>query len=267
MNELLIKSPVKSNLNDTDSSTEKTYTFKFDPVKDTLEKISSRSIIQRRIAFILSKFVSCQIFIIFFSFIFGFLTLGLPLLSIYNSLVTNVFIPILIICIFALIFSIALIIMHIVDGNKHKIPLISKWERKNIFENAGISFTLMVLIISISLSIDFYSKAIFYQNDSDIILDTEEATVSKELESDYVFKYILNIIYFLPSDISENNENNKIKYYFSDEKCINILRKKLMSSLIPLLLISLYKIIKCFLIENFFFFWKFYIFNNEYCDK
>lgn len=249
MNELLIKSPVKPNLNDTDSSTEKTYTFKFDPVKDTLEKISSRSIIQRRIAFILSKFVSCQIFIIFFSFIFGFLTLGLPLLSIYNSLVTNVFIPILIICIFALIFSIALIIMHIVDGNKHKIPLISKWERKNIFENAGISFTLMVLIISISLSIDFYSKAIFYQNDSDIILDTEEATVSKELESDYVFKYILNIIYFLPSDISENNENNKIKYYFSDEKCINILRKKLMSSLIPLLLISLYKIIKCFLIE------------------
>ena len=250
MNELLIeKTPVKTNLNDSDSSSGKGESIKFDPVKETLKSIYPRSKIKKNLSFILFKFYSCQISIIFISLIIGFLTFGLPLLFIYNSIITNIIIPILIICIFSLIFSISLIIMHIIDGKKTKTSLIAKWERKNIMKNIGISFTLIIFIISVSLAINFYSKAIIYQRDEDIILDKDEASLSKELESDFFFKYILNMIYFFPSDVNESNKSHKIKYYFSDQKYINILRREIMSSLIPLLIISFNKTIKCFLIQ------------------
>ena len=250
MSELLIqKTPIKPNLNDSDSYSGQSEKIKFDPVKETLKRIRPRSKLKKILCFILYKFYSCQILITFISFILGFLTFGLPLLFIYNSRITNIIIPALIICIFALIFSIALIILHIVDGNKHKVPLIAKWERKNILKNIGISFTLIILIISVSLTINFYSKAIIYQNDEAIILDNEEASLSEELKCDFFFKYILNMIYFFPSDINENNKNHVIKYYFSEDEYINILRRKIMNSSIPLLLVSFNKIIKCFIIQ------------------
>ena len=250
MNELLIqKTSVNPNLNDSDSYSGQSEKIKFDPVKETLKRLHPRSKLKKILCFILYKFYSCQILIAFISFILGFLTFGLPLLFIYNSRITNIIIPFLIICIFSLIFSIVLIIIHIVDGKKHKAPLIAKWERKNILKNIGISFTLIILIISILLTINFYSKAIIYQNDEDIILDYEEASLSKELNCDFFFKYILNMIYFFPSDINENNKNHKIKYYLREEEYINILRRKIMNSSIPLLLVSFNKIIKCFIIQ------------------
>ena len=250
MDELLIqKTPVKPNLNDSDSFSGQSEKIKFDPVKETLKRLRPHSKLKKILCFILYKFYSCQILIAFISFILGFLTFGLPLLFIYNSIIKNIITPFLIICIFALIFSIVLIIIHIIDGNKHKSSLIAKWERKNILKNIGISFTLIILIISVSLTINFYSKAIIYQNDEAIILDNEEASLSEELKCDFFFKYILNMIYFFPSDINENNKNHIIKYYFSEDEYINILRRKIMNSSIPLLLVSFNKIIKCFIIQ------------------
>jgi hypothetical protein len=250
MDELLIqKTPVKPTLNDSDSFSGQSEKIKFDPVKETLKRLRPHSKLKKILCFILYKFYSCQILIAFISFILGFLTFGLPLLFIYNSIIKNIITPFLIICIFALIFSIALIIIHIIDGNKHKSSLIAKWERKNILKNIGISFTLIILIISVSLTINFYSKAIIYQNDEAIILDNEEASLSEELKCDFFFKYILNMIYFFPSDINENNKNHVIKYYFSEDEYINILRRKIMNSSIPLLLVSFNKIIKCFIIQ------------------
>jgi hypothetical protein len=250
MDELLIqKTPVKPTLNDSDSFSGQSEKIKFDPVKETLKRLRPHSKLKKILCFILYKFYSCQILIAFISFILGFLTFGLPLLFIYNSIIKNIITPFLIICIFALIFSIVLIIIHIIDGNKHKSSLIAKWERKNILKNIGISFTLIILIISVSLTINFYSKAIIYQNDEAIILDNEEASLSEELKCDFFFKYILNMIYFFPSDINENNKNHIIKYYFSEDEYINILRRKIMNSSIPLLLVSFNKIIKCFIIQ------------------
>jgi hypothetical protein len=250
MDELLIqKTPVKPTLNDSDSFSGQSEKIKFDPVKETLKRLRPHSKLKKILCFILYKFYSCQILIAFISFILGFLTFGLPLLFIYNSIIKNIITPFLIICIFALIFSIVLIIIHIIDGNKHKSSLIAKWERKNILKNIGISFTLIILIISVSLTINFYSKAIIYQNDEAIILDNEEASLSEELKCDFFFKYILNMIYFFPSDINENNKNHVIKYYFSEDEYINILRRKIMNSSIPLLLVSFNKIIKCFIIQ------------------
>lgn len=256
MSEFLIqKTPIKenikqNNINDTENDyKEKDDLDKFDIVKETLKRLHLKSKLKKNLAFILSKFYSCQISIIFISFILGFLTFGLPLFFIYNGLISNIIIPILIICVIALLFSILLIIVHFVDGKRNKVNLIEKWERKNILKNIGISITIIILIISLSFTIIFYSKTINYLEKQDIIMDSQNSPLSKELTSDFFFKYTLNMISFAPSDISESNEKNLIKFYFSEEDIINELKNKIMNLLVPLIIISFNKVIKCFLIE------------------
>ena len=269
MSEFLIqKSPIKGNINeDSFFIKEKDDLFKVDLVKETLKRLRPRSKLKRNLAFILYKFYSCQISIIFISFITGFLTMGLPLLFIYNGLIRNIIIPFLIICVFGLIFSIVLIIVHIVDGKRNKAYLVAKWERKNILKNIGISFTLILLIISVSLAIKFYSNIMNYIDNEKIIIDYEQkSSITKELQCDYLFKYILNMIFISPSKIDDKTENNTILYYFSEDEIINILKKEIIFLLIPLLILSFNKIIKCFLIqvkytiEQFIFFFGFFIF-------
>ena len=254
MTEFLIqKSPIKGSTNDSDSSSGKDRDdlFKFDIVKETLKRIRPRSALKKTLAFILSKFYSCQISIIFVSFLFGFLTFGLPLLFIYNDLLTNIIIPILIICIISFLFSLILIIIHIADGKRNKALLIVKWERKIILKNIGIIFNLIALIISISLSIIFYSKSNYYYRKEIIKMSYEECPLLCEFKSDFLFKYILNIIFYNPSIINKSYEGKEIKYVFlsGGDMEINILRKKIMALLIPLLILSFIKAIKCILIE------------------
>jgi hypothetical protein len=105
------------------------------------------------------------------------------------------------------------------------------------------------LIISIGLAINFYSRIINYKDDEKIVIDISGSTMSKELTSDFLFKYIINMAFFSPKDVNSDNENYNIKFYVNDDNDINILRKKLMSILIPLLIICFNKIIKCFIIE------------------
>ena len=255
MTEFLIqKSPIKGSSNDSDSSPgkDKDDFFKFDIIKETLKRIRPHSKLKKNLAFILSKFYSCQILIIFVSFIFGFLTFGLPLLFIYNNILTNIIIPILVICIIALIFSLIIIIIHIVDGKINKALLIVKWERKIITKNIVIIFNLAILIVSIILSIIFYSKSNYYYKKEIIKMNYGESFLLQELKSDFLFKYILNMIFYNPSIINKSNEENIIKYYFASGDSnmeVNILRKKIMALLIPLLILSFNKTIKCFLIE------------------
>jgi hypothetical protein len=253
MTEFLIqKSPIKYNVNDSDSNSvkEKDELFKVDLVKETLRRLRPRSKLKKNLSFILSKFYSCPISIIFISYIFGFLTFGLPLLFVYNDLITNIIIPILIICVFSLVFSIILIIVHCVDGKKNKAYLIAKWERKNILKNIGVIFTLIILIVSVSLTLDFYSRAISIR-ENQVIVAYDVSDLSKELNCDYFFRYIFNMICFKPSQLKESNENNIVKYYFYEDNILVLseLRKKLMVLLIPLLVISFNKVIKCFLIQ------------------
>ena len=254
MTEFLIqKSPIKGSTNDSDSSLgkERDDLFKFDVVKETLKRIRPRSTLKKTLAFILSKFYSCQISIIFVSFLFGFLTFGLPLLFIYNDLLTNIIIPLLIICIIAFLFSLILIIIHIADGKRNKALLIVKWERKIILKNIGIIANLIALIVSISLSIIFYSKSNYYYKKEIIKMSCEESHLLSEFKSDFLFKYILNMIFYNPSIINKSNEGKEIKYAFlsGGDMEINILRKKIMALIIPLLILSFIKTIKCILIE------------------
>lgn len=255
MTEFLIQKTTNNNNNATDNdlTLDKDEIFKFDPVKETLKHIHPRSKLKKNLAFILYKFYSCQISIIFIGFILGLLVFGLPLLFIYNSLITNKIIPILIICIICTLFSILIIVVHCVDGKKNNAFLIAKWERKIILKNIGVTFTLMILIMSISIGIITYSKIINYNKDEKIIFDYEETSISFELDSDYLLKYILDMIYFEPSNVDDNNKNNTIKYFFNEiereEKSIDTIRNKMFWTYIPLLIISFNKISKCFLID------------------
>lgn len=248
MNEkFLQKSPSKISSSDSDFLLEKDESYYI--VIDTLKHIHPRSKIKRNLAYILGTFYSCQTSFIFISLTIGVLILGIPLLLIYNNLIRNIAIPFLIIDIFSLIFSFILIVVHIWDGKANKTGYLQKWERKNILKNIGIIFTLIILIISIGLAINFYSRIINYKDDEKIVIDISGSTMSKELTSDFLFKYIINMAFFSPKDVNSDNENYNIKFYVNDDGDINILRKKLMSVLIPLLIICFNKIIKCFIIE------------------
>ena len=259
---LLQNSPSKNSSSDSDFLLAKDESFYI--VIGTLKHIHPRSKIKRNLAYILGTFYSCQISFIFISLTIGVLILGIPLLLIYNNLIRNIAIPFLIIDIFSIIFSFILIVVHIWDGKANKTGFLQKWERKNIFKNIGTIFTLIILIISIGLIINFCSKIINYKDDEKIVIDTNGSTISKEITADFLFKYIINMAFLSPKDVNSDNEDFNIKFYVNDDNDINILRKKLMSILIPLLIICFNKIIKCFIIEVkftieqlFFFFWKF----------
>jgi hypothetical protein len=248
MNEkFLQKSPSKNNSNDSDFLLEKDEPYNI--VIETLKHIHPRSKIKRNLAYILGTFYSCQTSFIFISLTIGVLILGIPLLLIYNNLIRNIAIPFLIIDIFSIIFSFILIVVHIWDGKANKTGFLQKWERKNILKNIGTIFTLIILIISIGLIINFYSTIINYKDDVKIIMDISGSTISKELTADFLFKYIINMAFLSPKDVNSDNEDFNIKFYVKEDNDINILRKKLMSMLIPLLIICFNKIIKCFIIE------------------
>lgn len=248
MNENLIqKSPSKNSSSDNDFFLVKDESNYI--VIDALKHIHPRSKLKRRLAYILGTFYSCQISFIFISLTIGVLILGIPLLLIYNNLISNIAIPFLIIAIFSLIFSFLLIVVRIWDGIANKTGFLQKWERKNIFKNIGTIFTLIILIISIGFILNLCSKITDYKNDEKIVIDISGSTMSKELTADYLFKYIINMAFFSPNDVNSNNEDYNIKFYVNDDEDINILRKKLIFILIPLLIICFNKIIKCFIIE------------------
>lgn len=240
-----------TNVNDSDTSSgkDKDELFKFDPIKETLLRIRRCSKLKKILAFILSKFYSCPILIICISFILGFLTFGLPLLFIYSNIITNIMVPILIIIIIALTFSILLIVIHIIDAKRSKASLISKWERKHILKNIGVSYTIIILIVSICFLIKFYAQIYYYIEKEEIILVQKDSILGEELVTDFWFKYIFNIIIYKYEQIDNNYKNNKIKYYISNYGYLDILKKKLMYSFIPLLILSFNKVIKCLLIE------------------
>jgi len=250
MKEFLIrKTPGKSNLNNSDIISGEDDLNKFDIVSETLKHIRPRSKLKKVLAYILSLFYSCQISILLISFLIGFFSLGLPLLIIYNNLVKSIIIPILIIPIFSLLYSLVLIIISAVQAKKGKIQLIDKWERKNLFKNIGAIITSIIIIVSLSFLYQFYSQVILDLDKEDIILDYKESNMSNNFNSDFVFKYILNMISFDSSAINNENSNKKIQYYFSEEEIINLLRHYLMISLIPLLILSFNKVVKSLIIK------------------
>ena len=237
----------KHNFSESDLSSGKDEVY--DAFKHELkERKKHHSKCQRILAFTLLKFHSCQISVIFVGFFFGFLTLGLPSLLVYHNRVKNIIIPFLFVSIFTLVFSILLIIIHVLNGNKNKYVLIEKWERKNILKNIGMLFRSIIIIIAMSLIIQFYDQVNEDLDNESIILDKQNSTLSQELEADFIFKYTLNMIFFIPSEMNTNNEKFNVKYYFSEQK-INELRNYLMISLIPLLILSFNKIIKTILIQ------------------
>ena len=250
MKELLIgKTTEKSNLNYSDSNSGEDDLNKYDIVLETLKHIRPRSKLKKNLAYILSLFYSCQIAILLISFLIGFFSLGLPLLIIYNNLVKSIIIPIIIIPIFSLLHSLILIIISAVQAKRRKVQLIEKWERKNFFRNIGAIITSIFIIVSLSLLYQFYSQVILDLDTEVIIVDYEESTISENFTSDFVFKYILNMISFDSSAINNKNSNKKIQYYFNGEGIINKLRHYLMISLIPLLILSFNKVVKSLIIK------------------
>ena len=246
---LLDKTLEKSNLKDCDINSGKDDLPKYDIVLETLKHIRPRSKLKKHLAYILSLFYSCQIAIPLISFLFGFFSLGLPLLIIYNNLVKSIIIPILIIPIFSLLYSLILIIISVLQATKRKVELIEKWERKNILKNIGAIITSIIIIVSLSLLYQFYSQVILDSEKEDIIVDYEESTLSENFTSDFVFKYILNMISFDSYAISNENNKKKIQYYFNGDEIINLLRHYLKISLIPLLILSFNKVVKSLIIK------------------
>ena len=221
----------------------------FDVVSETLRHIYSSSKLKRKLARILSIFYRFPTYIIFLSFLIGFAIICVPFILIYCSLIKNILIPFLIICSITIFIIFLLMIIRIIDDIKSKSSMVTKWERKNLLKNFGSLITMTILLIASCFAYSFYKNIKIKQENENIIIDYNNNKLSKEINLDFLFKYILNLICLSPSKINKNNKNNKIRYNFkiTDEEII--LHNNMIKFLIPLLVLCVIKIIKIIFIN------------------
>ena len=106
--------------------------FEIDILEDTLKHIYSKSKLRKKLAYILGLFYKSPALIILFSFLFGFIFFGLPLILIYIKVFDNFFIPICIMLILSFILNLTAVLIRIIDDKKNNIKILDKWERKNL---------------------------------------------------------------------------------------------------------------------------------------
>ena len=234
------------------SSNLKINLFDFDLVSDKLKKIHTSSKIRQKLGKFLAFLYNFPILILIFSFIIGFFFFGLPLLFIYTGIITNITIPLIIIDVFTMIFSIILVIGRIIDDLKNKLNFAAKWERQNILKISELFIILIILCVSFGLMCSFFNEIIYYSsnNDLNLIYDEENNYKKTYISTEFVFKYFLNNFLIITDNIKPEKYMDKIGYYISNEndELITVLYKDIMCFCIPFLLIFIFKTIKNILI-------------------
>ena len=221
----------------------------FDVVSETLKHVYISSKLKRKLTRILSILYRSPIYIIILSFFIGFIIICLPFILIYYSVIKNIIVPFITICSISICIFCLLIIIRIIDDVKSKSSIIAKWERKNLLKIIGSVITTSILLTASCLIYFFYNNIEEGRKNKQIIIDYNNYNSSKKIESDFLFKYILNLICLSPSSINNNNKNNIIKYYFKfDNELIN-LQTNMINFLIPLLTLNAIKIIKIILVS------------------
>ena len=222
--------------------------FEFDIVTDTLKHIHSGSKIRKNLSSFLANFYSYPILIIIFSFLTGLLFLGFPMLVIYLKIFNNFMKPIIFLILISLFFSLLIIVVHIIDDKRNKVSILAKWERKMIFKNIGLSFTLIILVIWSILMYIFFDNIMEYHNKNEIDLNYDENNDNYVEIHDFIMKYIINCFLFNQNKI--NNDKLKVKYYINDSASIlTNLHFSLLIACIPFFIFVMNKLIKAIIIE------------------
>ena len=222
--------------------------FEFDIVIDTLKHIHSGSKIRKYLSSVLANFYSYPVLIIIFSFLTGLLFLGFPMLVIYLKIFHNFMKPIIFLILISLFFSLLIIVVHIIDDKRNKVSILAKWERKMIFKNIGLSFTLIILVIWSILMYIFFDNIMEYQKKNEIDLNYDENNDNYVEIHDFIMKYIINCFLFNQNKI--NNDKLKVKYYINDSASIlTNLHFSLLIACIPFFIFAMNKLIKAIIIE------------------
>ena len=230
---------IKSNVN-TEETSSKNNLFEFDIIADTLKHIYSKSKIRKKLSSALSTFYSYPLLIFFFSFLIGLLFFGLSMLFIFLGIFKNFMIPVIVLIFLSLLFSILIIIIHVVDDLKNKISIGDKWERKNILKNFGLSLTLIVLVVGAFLFHKFFNKIISYNKNNNINIEYNKS-IESNFKYDFIFEYV--IYCFLIDDNETINEKNNIYINFSNTNILKNLHKSFIMAFIPLFIFCTTKII------------------------
>lgn len=220
-----------------------------DNVYETLKYSRPKSCYKRPLLKVLLKLYAKHYLIIIFSFIIGFIFLGVPMIFLYFKIMENNAFPLLITFSFGLVVSLLFIIIPCVDSKRYRYMISAKVERNNILKNFGNIFLFILLLISDIFVIIFYNE-ILINKEKKIRFDYDEMSNtynSYELSSDFIFKFILYIL-LLDNEKIEKIKNNKIKIIY-DNWDFNSLRLELMYICLPLLIIAFFTLIKVFLID------------------
>ena len=252
---------IKSNVN-TEETSSKNNLFEFDIIADTLKHIYSKSKIRKKLSSALSTFYSYPLLIFFFSFLIGLLFFGLSMLFIFLGIFKNFMIPVIVLIFLSLLFSILIIIIHVVDDLKNKISIGDKWERKNILKNFGLSLTLIVLVVGAFLFHKFFNKIISYNKNNNINIEYNKS-VESNFKYDFIFEYV--IYCFLIDDNETINEKNNVYINFSNTNILKNLHRSFIMAFIPLFIFCTTKIIKTTLLKVKYTFAKFIVFINLFC--
>ena len=242
--------------------------FEIDILEDTLKHIYSKSKLRKKLAYILGLFYKSPALIILFSFLFGFIFFGLPLILIYIKVFDNFFIPICIMLILSFILNLTAVLIRIIDDKKNNIKIIDKWERKNLINYFGIILTLIILLTEGFLLLEFFGKIIIYNEEGKLKLiyepEKEEGIDENDLITinDFFLKYIVNC--FLLKKEKIDNDKSKVKNFINKKVIIKLLRE-LCISYIPFLIFSFNKLIQTIIIKVHYSIPKFIMFSSSVC--
>jgi hypothetical protein len=156
--------------------------------------------------------------------------------------------PIIFLILISLFFSLLIIVVHIIDDKRNKVSILAKWERKMIFKNIGLSFTLIILVIWSILMYIFFDNIMEYHNKNEIDLNYDENNDNYVEIHDFIMKYIINCFLFNQNKI--NNDKLKVKYSINDSASIlTNLHFSLLIACIPFFIFVMNKLIKAIIIE------------------
>ena len=224
--------------------------FEFDIVTDTLKHIHSGSKIRKNLSSYLANFYSYPILVIIFSVLTGSLFFGVPMIIIYLKIFKNFMKPIIFLFLISLFFSILIIVVHVIDDKRNKVNILAKWERKIVFKNIGLTFTLIILVIWAFLMHNFFDNMIEYHEKNEIDLNyDEDGNDDKYVEiHDFIMKYIINCFLFNQTKIK--NDALKVKYSINDPALVlTNLHFSLLIACIPFFIFVMNKLIKAIIIE------------------
>ena len=258
------KAIIDSDIQNEEESTLNTNLFDNDLNSYNQMYIQSNSGIKKFLLRILNLFYIYPILIILFSFLIGLLIFGSSMLLIYFKVFENIIIPIIILILFSLFFSVIIIFVHIIDNKKNKIKIAEKWVRKSILKNFGLSLTLIILTFASLFLKSFFNNILIYKDKKklDLIYENNNNISLNNKINYFILKYIINCFLLIQNKIT--NEKIKVRYII-EKTILTELHYKLLIAFIPILFFSINKIIKTIIIEVKYTIPKLIVFINSFC--